>query len=666
MNVASETSTSRDLVRTLAAHDGPVKALAVAPSGRFLATGGMDGMVRIWRERDGGLVASVKGHQSEVAGLAWLPGDAEETRLASAEANGAIKIWDWRSESESASFESGHRVRALAVEDRTRWLVTAGDDRTLRLFDSTDGTSKGVLHGHQDRVLCLATIPGRDEVLSGSEDRTLRGWSLNPLSARWTLRGAEDSIRAVAVASSAAWAVSGGDDCVPRLWRLEPGKERSDRPVGTKHRGSVRCVGVLEEGLTEPLVAAGGAGEGVQLWEAHSGSERALLHGHAGAVEVVRSNARTDWFASGGEDGTVRVWKTAHSASRKRPALEHRARINALTSTTDGTVVTASDDHTLKTWSADDGRLLGTLRGHLDAVTALVELPDRRIASASADRTVRVWDLNRCELLTMYGSPVDVSGVPETVVPQSLSQKPGHLQAVTCLATVGDQRIASGSRDGTVQLWNLSTGRAERQLRARGVIDHLLWSPARQALIAAGTARELSLWDLKTAEWPRVLTGHSGRVGAAALADEAGVLVSGGYDGEVRLWNLGSGLCDRTARPHDGWVLCVDSDPTARVFASGGKDGAIWLWNRTNGETPQRLNGHSGAVRGLRLAPEPTRLASFGEDGWLRVWDVAGGREVAAAHFDSPITCIRWAHPGCIVFGTRWGGLGILRIEKDF
>jgi WD40 repeat protein len=669
-NVAPATSTSRALLRTIQAHDGAVTAVAVSPSGTRLASGGANGLVHVWGQRDGALLAVMPGHEDGVTGLAWIPGESEEALLCSCGRDQQIKVWDWRLErlvrQWPAHSDNTRALVALSTVARERPaadIATCSDDRTIRGWDSRTGAEQFLLRGHTDRVLCLA--PGEDdEIFSGGEDRTVRRWPLDQSREAQTLRGSMDIVRSVAAGTDSSWIASGGDDRTLRIWNVQSGSSRAC----AGHRQRINCVGVLtnidpgSDRGTGSLIASGSDDETLRIWSAGSGEELHTLHGHAGALNTIGVDPCGRWVCSGGDDGTLRVWRAAHGSATAGKSVEHQARINSLAQGADGgTLISGSDDHTIKIWNRAGGDLITTLRGHSGPVTSLAVFQEF-IVSGSADHTLRVWNAGNGNHLRTLGSLVDTASLPG-LFRGSARQSKGHQNPVTCLARVSSNTIASGSKDSTVKLWDIESGDELRELTgARGVIETLLVSADRRLLIATGSAPQIFVWNLDSSEPARLLGGHSSRVSCATLAREHS-LVTGSLDKTVRLWNLESREAPKCFNGHTDWVTCVASDAEARIIASGGRDAKVMIWDSSSGAFVT-LGGHTNCVRGVAIDAANRRVVSYADDQWLILWNLDDGREIAAVHVDGPISSLLMLSSNDYCLGTRRGGLAFLTLEN--
>ena len=118
------------LQRALTGHTGPVRAVAIAPDGTWLATGGDDGSVRIWDPATGELDISATGG---IRAVAFAP---DGTWLATGGDDGSVRIWDPATGQQRAAL-TGHTgyVSAVAIAPDGTWLATAGGDRSVRIWD---------------------------------------------------------------------------------------------------------------------------------------------------------------------------------------------------------------------------------------------------------------------------------------------------------------------------------------------------------------------------------------------------------------------------------------------------------------------------------------------------------------------------------------------------
>jgi WD40 repeat protein len=245
------------------------------------------------------------------------------------------------------------------------------------------------------------------------------------------------------------------------------------------------------------------------------------------------------------------------------------------------------------------------LEGHSHWVSALCALPDGRLASGSGDNTIRLWDLT--------------TGT-------EAARLEGHSRSVNTLCALPDGRLASGSDDNTIRLWNLTTGAETARLEG-----HEHWVMALCALpdgrLASGSAdKTIRVWDLTTGAETARLQGHSNWVWALCVLPD-GRLASGSKDGTIRLWDLTTGVEAARLQGHSGSVIALCALPDGRL-ASSGSDRTIRLWDLTTGAETARLQGHSDWVKALGVLPDG-RLASSSDDNTIRLWDLTTSAETA-------------------------------------
>jgi hypothetical protein len=156
-------------------HDGDVLALAWSPDGRLLASGGVEGAVKVWDARTGALLHRCQGHRGRVSALAWSPDGA---LLASGSGDTLVRLWSPRT-GQLVRELRGHEAWVLAVAfsgDGQR-LASASYDETARLWDVASGREVRRFSGHEDAVSGVALSPDGGTLVTVGFDGSLRTWA---------------------------------------------------------------------------------------------------------------------------------------------------------------------------------------------------------------------------------------------------------------------------------------------------------------------------------------------------------------------------------------------------------------------------------------------------------------------------------------------------------
>jgi WD40 repeat protein/tRNA A-37 threonylcarbamoyl transferase component Bud32 len=349
------------------------------------------------------------------------------------------------------------------------------------------------------------------------------------------------------------------------------------------------------------------------------------LGAHTDSVEVLAFADDGRSLASGGRDGSVRLWDLP--TAKERAALQHRAAVSALAVNRDGSAVAVADVGGTLAVYVWPGVLTIPLRTRGGVVRTLAFAPDdRTLASVADDNVICLWDINTSELRNALR---------------------GHTDRVTAVAFSPDgRRLTTAGRDGTVKVWDPAVCPGRQVLAAAAPAATLIaWSPDGRLVATASQDRSVRLWDARTWRPAGRLPGHCGDIHGLAFSPDGHTLATAGADRTVRLWDTAAcGLGepagssrrgDRRDKPggsprlgHDTAALCVAFSADGKALATGEENGKVTLWPSAGGAPLRTVTRHAGPVRALAFSPDGRTLATAGDDRIIRLWDARSWQAV--------------------------------------
>jgi WD40 repeat protein/serine/threonine protein kinase len=584
-------------------------------------------------------IQSLEGHDEYLLAIALARG---ETIVASAGADRAILLWDLVAGGSRATPKlHENQVRAIAFTPDFKQFITASNDRTLRLWNTDSLADEGVLTGHSDHVSSVVVLPDGKRAISGSDDKSLRVWDLATnkplfradfhvgvvsclaLSPDGTLlaSGGGDNhvivskvegdklvfqrrlvghiaeIRGLAFAPDGKSLVSSSRDGAVRVWNSDQGN--SIRVINP-NLGAAYCVAISPSG--ELLAVGGGDWQqgGVKLYDLATGTELAEIKSPKGFVHALAFTPDSQKLVSGSADGAVRIWQlerpaattgtTAESPAEASKPVEpikpvarlegHGGPIFGLAVTADGqTALSTSDDYYTNVWNLAAGEKAAAHKSDGAMRCVAVTADGSRAAWSGGQMSIVVWDLKQNKELTTLR---------------------GHTNWVYSLQFAKDNRqLLSASRDQTVRLWDLATGKTTLQLETINREDVI----------------------------------------ARLSPDETRILASSDNFYTLTLWNVADGQPHVKLHGHgvEG-VFAAAFSPDGKQIATADARGFIFLRDAVTGEPRKTWRGHQGRVTSLEFTPDSRHLVSGGFDKQLNLWDSQSGRLVGAAQAEDPVT----------------------------
>jgi WD40 repeat protein len=627
----------------LAGHEGKVLRVAVSPDGKTIATGGEDRTVRLWNAADGKAMGTLSGHTEAVTALAFAP---EGTVLASGSQDYTIRLWDVASARALRTLK-GHDsgVQDLAFAPDGKSIASAGRDATIRLWEVAVERESTILGMHRDRAWCVAFAPDGKTVVSGGLDKMVRFWPVGqpdprpppqnpqqpdvqlamPKQGQSLTQPFRNDVRALAFApdgSILAVALSDVEASGPipgSIAIVNPAIRHALGPRWEGHLGAVRALAFAADGKT---MASGGGDGSIRLWDVASGTMRSAWLGprpalgsperpmvHPSPVEAMAFLPDGKAVATATGSPIVTFWDVQTRELRRR-LRDPSGAVHALAISPDGAILaTGGDGKVVTLWDLATGRERAILKGHDGAVTCLAFAPDgKTMASGSRDASVTVWDVARAVALTTLAR---------------------HTSGITCLAFAADGKmLATGSLDWTVKLWDLPSGALRHSLDGpREAIRALAFAPDGKTLAFSDRNGQVRFWDgLKVGPWGS-LASEAGLVGPLVFRTASQSLFTGAADGSLRRWDVTYRLKDAIRpfedvirpRAHVGPLLALAVSGDGKMLASAGADCQVKLWDVSLELAPPRFGGLGSKVQSLAITRDGKFLASAAKDGSVNV-----------------------------------------------
>jgi WD40 repeat protein len=505
-------------------------------------------------------------------------------------------------------------VTACAVMPDGQRMISASEDRTLKLWDLATGEILATLRGHTDTVSACAVAPDGRRVVSASWDGTLKLWDISARRVLATFRKHEGRVRACSLTPDGRWVVSASEDGSFKLWELDSGRDIANL------RGHARSVSACLVTPDGRRVVSASHDRTLRIWALDRGTLLAVLKGHTEGVRACAVSPDGRRLVSASQDLTLKIWDL-ETLCVLCTLNGHADWVTACAVTPDGQrVVSASEDRTLKVWDLGSGRVLATIEGHTRWMSACVVTQDsRRVISASGDETVKIWDLDACRVA---------------------ASSEAHTRRVKSCAIAPDgRRAVSASEDHTAKVWDIDSGRVLLTFA-----DHRSWVSActvaadGRCVISASHDQTLKVWELDTGRVLTTLEGHRHWVRTCAVTPDGRRVVSASYDGTMKVWELDGRVL---ATLQTSAVTACAVTPDGRRVIAGSGDGTLAALDLEDGGVAVTFEGHTDTVTACAVTPDGRNAVSASKDGTLKVWELDTGRLVATydGHTDRVSAC---------------------------
>jgi WD40 repeat protein len=546
-------------------------------------------------------------------------------------------------------------VRAVAFSDDGRLVASAGEEGTVRLWDTRNRTVVRTLGGHSGHVTSLLAVS--DKVLLSGAFRAIRAWDVTTGRLLYELP-APGYVSSMALSHDGKYlALAAGDRVVlmdflkrvPLRVFTQPGKDAF--AVAFRPR---RPDGLLQLATTFENT--------IVIWDAETGYEIVNFkdnHFVTADVRAIAFSPDGNHMVSGGTDYLI-FWNLITTLVQKRDCV-----VFSIAFSPDGkTLATGNLDATVKFWDVETRKETRSIKAVNGDYLSVAYSPDGKLlvggGRESTEDTLglrprlRLWD-------TASGEESQFDAAPATSL-EALSLSPDG------------KVLAAGGEDKKIRLWDLSDGQGGQSLgdHESQVID-LAFSSDGKTLASTGLMEPPRFWDvparreLKAADAPGAGTakGHgSGKPkttpkplkadadptdrllnafgmladslsrmnysGVLAFSPDRKLITTMEKENSIALRDVKTGQIVHTLAGHQSTIYTAAFSPDGKFLASGSDDGLTKIWDTATGQEVRTLAPHRASVRSLAFTSDGKLLASGSNDRTIRIWEVSTGRMLRA------------------------------------
>jgi WD40 repeat protein len=283
--------------------------------------------------------------------------------------------------------------------------------------------------------------------------------------------------------------------------------------------------------------------------------------------------------------------------------------------------------------------------------------------------------VTRLEALTLAVSsvaPAVVAGEPAppeavrglfdavTAGPGCLTLGRAHAHAAGIAVTPSFDRLAGGSDDGSVEVWDLRSFRSIARRTFSIIPNRLYFSPDGTTLLGCGTTTRAETW--------KVATDEHAILAASSVVPDCGFLPDGRFvtaADDLTVWNARGEPAIHVPLPHIATSIAVGP----RSVAVGMSDGTVMTWEPETGRTTS-AHAHALAANAVAFAGDGSLLVSAGLDGALVTYepDLSGKvtvRRESRTAFGPGLAVSRTGRFLAGAFATEYGSALVTGYERD-
>ncbi len=373
------------------------------------------------------------------------------------------------------------------------------------------------------------------------------------------------------------------------LWNVETGKHKQ---IITGHPSWSYFAPLSTDGQTIASMDSWGGRNSFYMSNISTGKQIKVYDGHKGHIRDTEFNSDGTILATCSEDDIIRIWDVTTGKKLKTIRARKEISFNLAFSPDGKTLAVASRNKgEIYLWHANSGRRKKTLSGGTNDVHRLVFSPDGKhiasisgnvFASSSYKNNFYVWNVSTGEKNEIFSEQLKN-------VSNAVFSPDGTTLAITFKRVYKSLYSDEPKKSHDIELWNVADATKQHTFIGHtDVVTNAIFSPDGKTLATGSKDNTLRLWDVTTGQQKHVLRDRSWihdrpigdeNIKLLSFSPDGKIIANGISRGPIYLWDTAAGQIKKILKGHTRWVNDISFSADGRTLTSSSWDGTVLVWD---------------------------------------------------------------------------------------